>query len=369
MQRKRLKAFGAERFSCAKIYAIFRVMNERQYTIALPGTATARRLKALREEMNLTPTQIAHRLGIASARWGHWERGTNGPNERAAVHLAKTFGISLDYIYTGSTAGLSESLAAGLKAREERMEAEAGTLRHDTPPAPPARRAPPYEAIGQRLRAIRRVLGVGQPTIAEHASADLIEWQEWEAGKRRPDENAMHELRRSLPVTLAYVYEGSTDGIAPDLLARLAAAAQAAPNATTPKPEKRERATNQQPPRVQTIPDSDRLVGLRIQAIRQEMALGTAQAAELAGVSSNTWRRWERNGMTPRMDAIEALCRHVPVTPNYVFQGRLDGLPAGLGIRLMARTMGIDPETAGRIDYSGIRPRLVIRRKALQSAT
>lgn len=56
------------------------------------------KIKELREENNLTQAKMAKLLGYTQAAIGKWEKGTRSPDLDDLVKIAKTFGVTTDYL-------------------------------------------------------------------------------------------------------------------------------------------------------------------------------------------------------------------------------------------------------------------------------
>lgn len=91
----------------------------------------ADRIKALREQQNITQSDLAKQLGITRSSVNAWEMGISVPSTQYIVELAHIFNVSTDYLLgvnttsTVSVAGLSDkdielinSIILHLKSRE-----------------------------------------------------------------------------------------------------------------------------------------------------------------------------------------------------------------------------------------------------------
>lgn len=80
----------------------------------------ADRIKSLRESAGLTQSEIARRLGISRSGVNAWEMGLSVPSTQYIVELARTYGVSTDYLLgmketsTISVNGLSQKQVAAL---------------------------------------------------------------------------------------------------------------------------------------------------------------------------------------------------------------------------------------------------------------
>lgn len=91
----------------------------------------ADRIKSLREQQNITQSDLAKQLGITRSSVNAWEMGISVPSTQYIVELAHIFHVSTDYLLgvnttsTVSVAGLSDkdielinSIILHLKSRE-----------------------------------------------------------------------------------------------------------------------------------------------------------------------------------------------------------------------------------------------------------
>jgi len=71
---------------------------------------TADRIKNLREEKNLTQSELARQLGITRSSVNAWEMGISVPSTQYIIELAGIFRVSTDYLLcVDSTAAISIS--------------------------------------------------------------------------------------------------------------------------------------------------------------------------------------------------------------------------------------------------------------------
>ncbi len=91
----------------------------------------ADRIKSLREQQDMTQSDLAKQLGITRSSVNAWEMGISVPSTQYIVELAHIFNVSTDYLLgvnttsTVSVAGLSDkdielinSIILHLKSRE-----------------------------------------------------------------------------------------------------------------------------------------------------------------------------------------------------------------------------------------------------------
>lgn len=78
----------------------------------------AERIKSLREKLELTQAEIARQLGISRAGVNAWEMGLSVPSTQYVVELAKTFGVSTDYLL-----GMDKTAAVSVEGLSEKQVA------------------------------------------------------------------------------------------------------------------------------------------------------------------------------------------------------------------------------------------------------
>ncbi|MBQ4641135.1 MAG: helix-turn-helix transcriptional regulator [Oscillospiraceae bacterium] len=79
----------------------------------------ADRIRFLREQMQMTQTDLSKRLGITRSSVNAWELGISIPSTQYIVELAEIFGISTDFLLgVEDTATIS---VAGLTQRDIQM--------------------------------------------------------------------------------------------------------------------------------------------------------------------------------------------------------------------------------------------------------
>ena len=90
--------------------------------------AIAARLRALRAAVAPSQAEFCRRLGVATNTWNQYEKGNSRPDLDHATKIARTFGVTLDWIYLGDASGLPHALALRL--------AEQATVRSGAGPGP-----------------------------------------------------------------------------------------------------------------------------------------------------------------------------------------------------------------------------------------
>lgn len=87
---------------------------------ALPITITgvpaiAERLRITRQALRLKQAALCRQTGIAPNTYNQWEQERGRPDLDGAMKLCDAFGITLDWIYRGSYAGLPYEIAEGIR--------------------------------------------------------------------------------------------------------------------------------------------------------------------------------------------------------------------------------------------------------------
>lgn len=82
---------------------------------ATPAKVGAR-LAIVREVLGLSQTQMAAQCGLAVNAWNNYETGRRRISVDAAIDVARTFRLTLDYIYVGDTSNLPHGLARAIDA-------------------------------------------------------------------------------------------------------------------------------------------------------------------------------------------------------------------------------------------------------------
>ena len=94
-------------------------------------TDFSRRFKAALADGNLTPTQLAKRLGIGRTRVNNWQGGRNMPQNELLVSAAETLGVTTDYLLRGRLDAISLPKAIRLMAREMGDDPDAAEFQAD----------------------------------------------------------------------------------------------------------------------------------------------------------------------------------------------------------------------------------------------
>ena len=80
--------------------------------------AIGKRLRAFRETTGLTQKDFAARAGIQDTTYNQYERGVSQPKVEYAYALCDTYGLTLDWIYSGDPAGLPFRIAQQLQRED-----------------------------------------------------------------------------------------------------------------------------------------------------------------------------------------------------------------------------------------------------------
>lgn len=66
------------------------------------------RIAALRKEAGLSQQELAKRLGVSASAIGMYEQGRREPSTQTLVNMARTFGVSTDFLLTGQAENAAE---------------------------------------------------------------------------------------------------------------------------------------------------------------------------------------------------------------------------------------------------------------------
>ena len=85
------------------------------------------RIAALRREAGLSQAELARCLGISPSAMGMYEQGRREPSMETVVAMARVFGVTTDYLLTGSPAeqeqqALQELLLSRINSAHQRLE-------------------------------------------------------------------------------------------------------------------------------------------------------------------------------------------------------------------------------------------------------
>ena len=90
--------------------------------------------------------------------------------------------------------------------------------------------------------------------------------------------------------------------------------------------------------------DFERAVATRLRVIREELQMLPREVGLLLGISRDRWNNWEMGNNLPNEKYMVKLCRATGVTLDYVYMGKLAGVPIDRAIRLAAREQGLNPD-------------------------
>lgn len=66
------------------------------------------RIAALRKEAGLSQQELAKQLGVSASAIGMYEQGRREPSAQTLVNMARTFGVSTDFLLTGQAENAAE---------------------------------------------------------------------------------------------------------------------------------------------------------------------------------------------------------------------------------------------------------------------
>lgn len=84
---------------------------------AMSDDAVGRRLKALREALDLSPSEMADTLGIERTYWTRYEKGRQGLSDSVAALLVLRFGVTLDFLIMGDDSKLPVSIFEKIRSK------------------------------------------------------------------------------------------------------------------------------------------------------------------------------------------------------------------------------------------------------------
>jgi DNA-binding XRE family transcriptional regulator len=84
----------------------------------------------------------------------------------------------------------------------------------------------------------------------------------------------------------------------------------------------------------------------RLKAVRCELKKNQTEMAKWVGVGRPRYVGWESAANFPDEMAMIRLCAATGLTMDYIYRGKLDGVPLALAIRVRAREKGMDPDAA-----------------------
>lgn len=101
------------------------------------------------------------------------------------------------------------------------------------------------------------------------------------------------------------------------------------------------------------MPLSMDAIATRLRAVRAELGLSVPALAEKIGATKAALYKWEAGTRAsrpnfPAEEAVAALCDLLPgLSMDYIYRGRVETMPPPLGIRLLAREVGMCPGEVG----------------------
>lgn len=132
-------------------------MEKRRPTDVLVGVGL--RLKALRQVKGLSQQGLGDILGASEKTVSAWEKGTRLFNVLLAIKLVDDYGVTLDFFYLGTLAGVRGELLGDLRSELTALERERPKARPFRPaisyPSQP-KRTPPAKVKKKLNAAVRR---------------------------------------------------------------------------------------------------------------------------------------------------------------------------------------------------------------------
>lgn len=80
-----------------------------------------RRLRWVREALELNQTDMARMVGLTQTAWSLYERGLRWPDQFQAVRLMAKLKVTREYLLTGDLTGIDRELAIRLAAQHPEL--------------------------------------------------------------------------------------------------------------------------------------------------------------------------------------------------------------------------------------------------------
>jgi transcriptional regulator with XRE-family HTH domain len=80
--------------------------------------AIGKRLRAFRETTGLSQKEFAAGAGIQDTTYNQYEQGKSQPKVEYAYALCDTYGLTLDWIYSGDLSGLPYRIVKNLQGKD-----------------------------------------------------------------------------------------------------------------------------------------------------------------------------------------------------------------------------------------------------------
>lgn len=85
------------------------------------------RIAALRRQVHLSQSELAHRLQVSPSAVGMYEQGRREPSLETLIQMSRIFGVTLDYLATGQAqthedTALRQMLQDRIDAADKRLE-------------------------------------------------------------------------------------------------------------------------------------------------------------------------------------------------------------------------------------------------------
>lgn len=135
------------------------------------------KLLKLRKDLGLKQSEVAEQIYVQRRSIGGWEQGKNIPNMELLIDLAMFYDVSLDDL-------LSEEIA---EVEIEPVNVQSMFLELTFP---------------EKLRMVRKQLGLSQEGFAQCISASYTSVCRWEAGQKLPSVPMMVKLSKFLGIPI-----------------------------------------------------------------------------------------------------------------------------------------------------------------------
>lgn len=134
------------------------------------------RLKTLRIKTGLKQKEVADAIGLTSATYNRYEKGTSNPTVGNSLKMAKFFDVSPEYLMMGVSSDNDTNMT-----------------------------------VGERIKKIREQKGIKQYELAKKAEISVNALINYEKNKRNPPLRAVDKIALALDVTPFYLMYGEND--------------------------------------------------------------------------------------------------------------------------------------------------------------
>ena len=175
------------------------------------------RLKIARKARRLSGEELGQLLGVTQSTISQWESGRRKPKLSTLTRIADALNVCLQWLITGQGQMERDKSLDAMRAAYESKRPEIKRAEKHTRPFHKSAQAvkefrekASMEArdLAQRIRLIRRELGLSQAELADKLDVDASLISRWEKGDRAPDKLQLAALSRALEVHAQWLVTG-----------------------------------------------------------------------------------------------------------------------------------------------------------------